>query len=105
MTTWAVILAVSAGSLLFRVGPLLLLQRKRLSESSDRAIRYAGLAAIAGLIGMSVQHEAQGTSTAPTLLAVAVGAVLAARDGSILRILVVGGGSYAVALAVIGLAR
>jgi branched-subunit amino acid transport protein len=105
MTTLAVILMVGAGSLLFRVGPLLLLQRRRLSESGDRAIRYAGLAAISGLIGMSVQHEAHGASTVPTLLAVAVGAVLAARARSIVWILSAGGASYAVTLAFIGLAR
>jgi branched-subunit amino acid transport protein len=102
MMAWAVILGVGAGSFLFRVGPLLLLQRAVLSEATDRAIRYAGLAAISALIAVSVRQAAHGSSVVPTVVAVAVGVVLALRGASMLRIILLGGGLYAGVLVVIG---
>ena len=99
--TWVVILAVGAGSYLFRVGPLLLLQHVVLSEATDRAIRHAGLAAIAALIATSAHHAAHGTSAVPSVVAVGVGVALALRRASMLRIILVGGGLYAAGSAVI----
>jgi branched-subunit amino acid transport protein len=102
MTTWAVIGAVGVGSFVLRVAPLLVLQRAMLSDPVDRTIRHAGLAAIAGLIATSMRHAAHGSSVVPTLLAVTVGAVLAFRGGSMLRIIVSGGAIYAGASVVFG---
>ena len=93
--TWMVILAVGAGSFLFRVGPLFALERVTLSERSDRLIRNGGTAAITALIVGATKHNATGSAIVPTLLAVAVGVALAARGASILRLLVCGGGIYA----------
>jgi branched-subunit amino acid transport protein len=101
MSAWLVIVAVGAGSFLFRAAPLLVLQRAKLSPSVDRSIRHAGLAAIAALIATSARHAAHGSSVAPALLAVAAGVVLGARRASMLRITLVGGGLYAAALAVV----
>jgi branched-subunit amino acid transport protein len=103
MTTWAVILAVGMGSFLLRVAPLLLLQNTTLSDRADHTVRYAGLAAIAGLIATSVQHAAHGSSSVPTLLAVAAGTSLAVRGRSMVRIIAVGGAIYAGASVVFGL--
>ena len=99
--TWVVILAVGAGSYLFRVVPLLLLQRVALSESTDRAIRHAGLAAIAALIATSAHHAAHGTSVVPSVMALGVGVGLALRRASMIRIVLVGSGLYAAASAAI----
>jgi branched-subunit amino acid transport protein len=101
--TWVVILAVGAGSFVFRLGPLLVFQRISLTERADRVIRYAGTAAITALIVVSTKNSATGTAALPTLLAVAAGVVLAARGVSMLRLVVYGGGIYACSLLVVDL--
>ena len=93
--TWLVILVVGAGSFAFRLGPLLVFERISLSERGDRVIRHAGTAAIAALIAVSTKQSATGTAVIPTLVAVAVGVVLAARGASIFLLLVCGGAIYA----------
>ena len=95
--TWVVILAVGLGSFAFRLGPLLLFQRVSLSERGDRLVRQAGTSAIVALIVVSARNEAAGDAVVPTILAVAVGTVLAARGASMVRILACGGGAYAAA--------
>ena len=60
--TWVVVLAVGAGSFVFRLGPLLLLQRISLTERADRVIRHAGTAAITALIVVSTKNSATGTA-------------------------------------------
>jgi len=102
--TWVVILAVGAGSYALRVGPQLLFERTTLSPRGDQLIRHAGTAALTALIVLSTKQSATGNALVPTLLAVAVAAVLAARGGSMLRLLVCGGAVYALATIVIGLA-
>ncbi len=101
--TWVVVLAIGAGSFVFRLGPLLLLQRISLADRADRVIRHAGTAAITALIVVSTKNSATGTAAMPTLLAVAAGVVLAARGASMLRLVVYGGGIYACSLMVVSL--
>ena len=101
--TWLVILAVGLGSYAFRVGPQLLFERTSLSARGDQLIRHAGTAALTALIVVSTKQSASGHALVPTLLAVAVAVVLAARGGSMLRLLVCGGGVYALSTIVIGL--
>jgi branched-subunit amino acid transport protein len=93
--TWLVILAVGSGSFVFRLGPIFLLQRIPITERGDRVIRHAGIAAIAALIVVSTKHSATGSALVPTVLAMAVAIVLAARGASMLRLLLCGGGIYA----------
>jgi branched-subunit amino acid transport protein len=101
--TWVVILAVGAGSFVFRLGPLLVFERISLTEQGDRAIRHAGTAATTALIVVTTKHSATGGAVIPTMLAVAVAAVLAARGASMLRLLLIGGATYACSAMVIGL--
>jgi branched-subunit amino acid transport protein len=101
--TWVVILAVGAGSFVFRLGPLLMLQRVPLTERGDRIIRHAGTAAIAALIAVSARQSASGSATIPTVLAMATALGLAARGASMLRLLLCGGGIYAGSVVVMGL--
>jgi branched-subunit amino acid transport protein len=100
--TWLAVLAVGLGSFAFRVGPLVLFQRVSLGERGDRLVRHAGISAITALIVMATRNDATGSATVPTLLAVGVAAVLAARGASMVRLLVVGGSLYAAALALVG---
>jgi branched-subunit amino acid transport protein len=102
---WVVMLAVGAGSFVFRLGPLLLLRRVTLSEQTDQSIRHAGLAAISALIALSTRQAAHGASLLPVLLAVGVGVAFAARRASMLRLIVVGGGLYAATVLAAGLVR
>jgi branched-subunit amino acid transport protein len=101
--TWIVILAVGLGSYVFRVAPQLLFERTSLSAGGDQLIRHAGTAALTALIVVSTKQGASGNALVPTLLAVAVAAVVAARGGSLVRLLAWGGGVYAVSTIVIGL--
>jgi branched-subunit amino acid transport protein len=101
--TWVVVLAVGAGSFVFRLGPLLLLQRISLTERAGGVLRHAGNAAITALIVVSTKNGATGTAALPTLLAVAAGVVLAARGVSMVRLVVCGGGIYACSLIVVDL--
>jgi branched-subunit amino acid transport protein len=103
MTTWLVILAVGLGSLAFRVVPQLVFERVTLSERSDQLVRHAGAAAITALIVTSTKQSASGNATVPTLLAVGIAVVLAARGASMIRILICGGAVYAFSIIVVDL--
>ena len=101
--TWLVILAVGAGSFVLRLGPLLVFERISLTERGDRVIRHAGTAAVTALIAVTTKHSATGDAVIPTLLAIAVAAVFAARGSSMVRLLVFGGATYACSAIVLGL--
>lgn len=103
MTAWLVVLAVGAGSYLFRVLPLLLLGRVPFGPRAEAAIRRGGLAAITALVVVSTRQAAAGDAALPVLLAVGAGAVVAARGASMVRLLLYGGATYAGALLVTGL--
>lgn len=96
--TWVVMIAVGVGSFAFRVGPLLMFERITLGDRGNRLIRHAGTAALTALIAVSARHSATGRATVPTLLAMAVAIALAARGASMLRLLLWGGGTYALAV-------
>ena len=102
MKMWIVMIGVGAGSFLFRVGPQLLLEHVTLSQRTVRAIRHAGIAAIAALIVVSTKQVATGNATLPALLAVGTATVLGARGGSIFRLLVTGGAAYLVGALAVG---
>ena len=102
--TWLLVLAVGAGSFLFRVAPLLLLGRVPLGPRAEGAVRHAGLAAISALVVVGTRQVATGTATVPALAAVLVGVVASARRASmVVRLLVYGGATYAGALLVVEL--
>lgn len=100
--TWLVVLAVGLGSYAFRVGPLLLLERRPLGDTGNRMIRHAGTAAITALIAVSATHSAAGSGAIPTIVAVAVALVLTVRSASMLRIVAVGGAVYAAVTLLLG---
>lgn len=95
MSQWLTVLAVGAGSYAFRLLPLLIVGRLDLSQPAQQLIGRAGLAAITALIATSLHSTARGTATWPSLTAVAIGAALAARGTSMLRIVAIGSAMYA----------
>lgn len=95
MNMWVAVLGVGLGSLTLRLVPLLVLGRVRLSARTEDMIGRAGLAAITALIAVSARSAAHGPATPAALGAVVAGIVLATRQASMLRIVVVGGTVYA----------
>ncbi len=96
MNMWIAVLGVGLGSLTLRLVPLLVLGRVQLSARTEDMIGRAGLAAITALIVVSTRSAAHGPTTPAVLAAVVAGVVLATRQASMLRIVVVGGAVYAV---------
>ena len=95
MNMWIAVLGVGLGSFVLRLLPLLVLGRIRLSAGTEHLIGRAGLAAITALIAVSTRSAAHGPATPAVLGAVAVGTVVAARRGSMLRIVAAGAVAYA----------
>jgi branched-subunit amino acid transport protein len=94
---WLVIAAVGLGSLAFRLVPLFVLQRAPVGEQGERRLRHAATSAVTALIVLSVRQGATGNATLPMLLAVVGAGLGAARGQSMLRLLISGGTTYAVA--------
>jgi branched-subunit amino acid transport protein len=94
---WVVVLAVGAISLLFRVLPIVAVERIGLSVRAADGLRHAGTGAVAALVVLGVLGP--GGSLAPrpaVLVAVAVGGLLAWRGWSMTRVVLAGGCAYAV---------
>ena len=78
MSTWAAMVAVGLVSYVFRAVPLVVLDRVRIGERTDRVVRHAGAAAVTALLVGSVGHGF--SDLRPTVLAAtAVALALAAR--------------------------
>ena len=90
MTSLLVVLVVGAGSYGFRVAPLLLRDRVAVSARLDHLIRQAGTAALTALVVSSCVHAGEQGAWVPVVAAVGVGLVIAARGGSMLRIVACG---------------
>lgn len=90
MTAWLVILAVGLGSFAFRAVPLLVAGGAGQHPWSDRLIRHASTAALTALV-VSSTLGANGTGPLlPSLAAVGVGTLAAARGRSMLVVVGVG---------------
>ena len=102
MTVLLAVLAVGAGSLLFRLAPLL--GAERLSDRVTRLAGWAGLSVLAAItVRAVVLHDDPSVSWAPLLAALSVGAglVLAFRGRSQLVAVAAGAASYLVLAAVL----
>ena len=102
MTTWLVILAVGAGSYVFRAVPVMVDARWLRSPRFERTIGYAGTAALAALIAGGFRSNATTPTTTVAVCAAAAAAVfVSVRSRSMYRIMLAGGIAYA---AVVGAA-
>lgn len=90
MTSWLVVLAVGAGSYVMRVAPLLFSDRLEASARFDNLIRHAGSAALTALIVTSTVRAGNSFAWLPILASVAAGLAVAARHGSMLRVVGIG---------------
>jgi branched-subunit amino acid transport protein len=95
MSTWLAIVAVGAVSYVFRAAPVVLFGRIRITEGVDRTVRHAGAAAVTALLVGAVRQGGHASSLIAVLVATGVALVVAARGGSMLRIVMLGGCSYA----------
>ena len=104
MSIWIGVLAVGALSLAFRLLPVLAVARKGVRPGTANALRHASAGAIAALIVLAVLRPTTASGIDGTvLLALGVGGLLAWRGHSMLRVVLAGGGSYAVATAVVAM--
>jgi branched-subunit amino acid transport protein len=95
MTTVVALVLVSAGSLVYRLVPLL--GAGRVPEQVSRAAGLAGLAMLVAITVRGVLHHQDATVTAPVALAavaVAAGLLVSYRGRSIPVVLVVGSAIY-----------
>lgn len=104
MTMLATMLLVGLGSYLFRVVPLLLVDRVRLSARTEELLGHAVLAAMAGLLGTVVlqfaRHPVPEVPGAAPWVGLAVAAVVALARQSMGRVALCGMAAY---LAAVGL--
>lgn len=101
MTTILTLVAVSVGSLAFRIVPLLC--AARLPEGVIRTAGWAGTSVLAAITVRAVLHHQDGSVPAATLVAgvsVGVGLLLAVRGRSVVTVLLSAVGCYT-ALAVL----
>ena len=97
MITVVVILAVGAGSYLFRVLPILF-GTPASSPRAERTIAHAGTAALAALIASGIHRDSTGADLGATIAAATVALVVALRTASMARVLFAGGATYALCL-------
>src|SRR3954471_3454924 len=95
MTPWLVILAVGAGSYLFRISMLVLARRVGVPTWLARSTRFAMPTAFAALAATSLAHQvtttnAGGTGAAAPVAAVLVATIAVRRTGSAHAALVAG---------------
>jgi branched-subunit amino acid transport protein len=99
MTTWLVIVAVGAGSYVFRVLPIILDRGRASSPRFERAIAHAGTAALAALTVAGLRRGSPTAGDVPGLVCAAAAALaFAVRGASMVRVLLAGSIAYAVVL-------
>jgi branched-subunit amino acid transport protein len=106
MSMWLAILLVALGSYTFRVVPMLLGERVRLSERADATLQHAAVGAMTALLVLGLKHvggDALGREMFAACIAVAVSSAVALRGLSMLLVVLFGGAAYGVA--VLGFAR
>ena len=94
---WIAVLAVGLGSFAFRAAPLLLGAGFEVPERTQAILRHAGMGGIAALLVSNIVGIGSGNgfcTTASAVAAVAVGAVVAWRGGSMTLVVLTGGAVY-----------
>lgn len=103
MTTVIALVLVGAGSLAFRLLPLL--GAARVPEAVSRAATWAGLSVLVAVTVRGVLHHQDGSIPWPVavaLVSVGLGLAVAARGRSTLVVLGVGAGTYLVLSTAVG---
>ncbi len=100
MNTAIAMLAVGATSYVFRLVPLLAVDRVRVGPCLDRTIRHAGAAAVAALFVGALRGDGHGVIDPAVAVAAVPALWLAVRGASMVRIVAVGAAVYATTLLV-----
>jgi branched-subunit amino acid transport protein len=104
MTMWLAIVLVGLGSYVFRVVPMLLGERMRLSERVDETLRHAAVGAMTALMVLGVERAAPEPFSAhsvPVGLALAISGTVAILGRSMPLVVLCGGMTYGGALGVL----
>jgi branched-subunit amino acid transport protein len=100
MSTWIALAVVAVGSYALRLAPLVVLERVTIPHTVERALTYAGPAAMAALTVSALVHDRDVTAS-PTTVAIAVVALAVAGLLTVCRrpfLVAVGGGLATYAL-------
>jgi branched-subunit amino acid transport protein len=104
MSMWLAIVLVGLGSYAFRVVPLLLGERMRLSERTDATLRHAAVGAMTALMVLGVERVAAEpfrTDTIPVGMALVISATVALVGRSMPLVVLCGGVTYGLAVGVL----
>ena len=103
MSMWLAIVLVGLGSYAFRVVPLLLGDRMRLSEGADATLRHAAIGAMTALMVLGVKRvlaaDPFSLDAIPVGTALAISGTLALLGRSMPLVVLCGGVTYGVAFA------
>lgn len=102
MSMWLAIVFVGLGSYAFRVVPMLLGERMRLSEGADATLRHAAVGAMTALMVLGVKRVAAdpfSLDTIPVGIALAISGTVALLGRSMPLVVLCGGVTYGVAFA------
>jgi branched-subunit amino acid transport protein len=106
VSTWIALFGIAVGSYLFRVAPLVLLDRIAVPRTVERSLGYAATSAMTALVVSSVvQHQrtADAASSVAALMALGLAGWLAARKRPFAIAVAAGTGFYAATSALIAL--
>jgi branched-subunit amino acid transport protein len=101
MSMWLAIVLVGLGSYAFRVVPLLLGERMRLSERADAALRHAAVGAMTALMVLGVERvtaDPLSRDAIPVGAALAISGMVALLGRSMPLVVLCGGATYGLAL-------
>jgi branched-subunit amino acid transport protein len=101
MNMWLAIVLVGLGSYAFRLIPLLLGERMRLSERADATLRHTAVAAMTALMVLGVRRitsDPFSPDTIPVGIALAISGAVALRGRSMAIVVLCGAVTYGLAL-------
>lgn len=105
MSTWIAVLAVGAGSYLFRAVPLFSTWFAAPPAAVERVLQHAGTASLSALAVLAVRHQTVGAgaaNTAATAAAMATGAAVAWRRAPMYAVVAAGLGVHLLVRAALG---
>lgn len=104
MSMWLAVLLVGLGSYVLRAVPLLLGERVQLPADVDAALHHAAVGAMTALLVLGVMHTVDrpfSTDGLAAALALAVAGAVGLRGHAMPLVVLSGGATYALALAVV----
>ncbi len=106
MMTWIAVVLAGAGSYALRLTPLIWAERLALGDRTQQLLRHAGMGGVAALVVYSVSGSARSgdlLALLPTIVAIALAAVLTFRGRSMTVALIAGGAVQLAGALIIGL--